>query len=75
VPTWLMAMQLLGFMGAIVAIAIVVPTAARLGRLALDPRGELPESFAGLRRRQAIFATLAGVFALLALLAGTVFRS
>ncbi|HET9386854.1 MAG TPA: hypothetical protein VFO67_17105 [Gemmatimonadales bacterium] len=75
VPTWLMAMQLLGFMGAIVAIAIVVPTAARLGRLDLDPRGELPESFAGLRRRQAIFATLAGVFALLSLVAGTVFRA
>lgn len=75
VPTWLMAMQALGFMGAIVAIAIVVPTAARLGRLDLDPRGELPEAFAGLRRRQAIVATLAGVFALLALLAGTVFRS
>ena len=75
VPTWLMAMQLLGFMGAIVAIAIVVPTAARLGRLELDPRGELPESFVGLRRRQAIFATLAGVFALLALVAGTVFRA
>ena len=75
VPTWLMAMQLLGFMGAIVAIAIVVPTAARLGRLDLDPRGELPESFAGLRRKQAIFATMAGVFALLALLAGTLFRS
>jgi hypothetical protein len=75
VPTWLMAMQLLGFMGAIVAIAIAVPTAARLGRLDLDPRGELPESFAGLRRKQAIFATLAGVFALLALLAGTLFRA
>jgi hypothetical protein len=74
VPTWLMAMQVLGFMGAIVAIAIVVPTAARLGRLELDPRGELPESFAGLRRRQAIFATLAGIFALLSLLAGTLFR-
>ena len=75
VPTWLMAMQALGFMGAIVAIAIVVPTAARLGRLDLDPRGELPEAFAGLRRRQAIFATLAGVFALLALLAATIFRA
>ena len=75
VPTSLMAMQVLGFMGAIVAIAIVVPTAARLGRLEVDARGELPESFTGLRRRQAIFATLAGVFALLALLAGTVFRS
>jgi hypothetical protein len=75
VPTWLMAMQVFGFLGAIVAIAIAVPTAARLGRLDLDPRGELPESFAGLRRRQAIFATLAGVFALLALLSGTLFRS
>lgn len=75
VPTWLMAMQVLGFMGAIVAIAITVPTAARLGRLDLDPRGELPESFAGLRRKQAIFATIAGVFALLALLASTLFRA
>ena len=75
VPSWLLAMQGLGLLGAIVAIGIVTPTAARLGRLELDPRGELPESFAGLRRRQAIFATLAGIFALLALLAGTVFRA
>jgi hypothetical protein len=75
VPTWLMAMQTFGLLGAIVAIAIATPTAARLGRLELDPRGELPESFAGLRRRQAIFATLAGVFALAALLAGTLFRA
>ncbi|HEV8510408.1 MAG TPA: hypothetical protein VGQ48_08155 [Gemmatimonadales bacterium] len=75
VPSWLMAMQGLGLLGAIVAIAIVTPTAARLGRLEVDARGEMPESFAGLRRRQAIFATLAGIFALLALLAGTVFRA
>jgi len=74
VPSWLMAMQSLGLLGAIVAIAIVTPTAARMGRLEVDARGELPESFAGLRRRQAIFATLAGVLALLALLAGTFFR-
>jgi len=74
VPTWLMAMQGLGLLGAIVAIFVVTPTAARLGRLELDPRGELPESFVGLRRRQAIFATVAGVFALLALVAGTIFR-
>jgi hypothetical protein len=74
VPTWLMAMQVLGFMGAIVAIAIVTPTAARLGRLEVDARGELPEAFTGLRRRQAIFATVAGVFALLALVAGTVMK-
>jgi len=75
VPTWLMAMQTLGFLGALVALFLVVPTAARLGRLEVDPRGDLPESFPGLRRRQAIFATLAGVFALLALLAGTLFRA
>jgi hypothetical protein len=75
VPTWLMAMQTLGLLGAIVAVAIVTPTAARLGRLEMDARGELPESFAGLRRRQVIFATLAGVLGLLALLSGTVFRT
>lgn len=74
VPSWLLAMQGLGLLGAIVAIGIVTPAAARLGRLELDPRGELPESFAGLRRRQAIFATVAGVFALLALVSGTLFR-
>ena len=74
VPTWLMAMQTLGLLGAIVAVAIAVPTAARLGRLDVDARGELPEAFAGLRRRQAIFATLAGFLALLALLAATLFR-
>lgn len=74
VPSWLLAMQSLGLLGAIVAIGVMMPTAARLGRLELDPRGELPESFTGLRRRQAIFATLAGVLALLSLLSGTMFR-
>jgi hypothetical protein len=74
VPGWLVAMQGLGLVGAIIAIGIVTPTAARLGRLELDPRGELPESFAGLRKRQVIFATIAGAFALLSLLAGTVMR-
>ena len=75
VPTWLMAMQTFGLLGAIVIIGIVTPTAARLGRLEVDARGELPESFTGLRRRQAIFATLAGILALFALLSGTLFRS
>ncbi len=74
VPTWLMAMQTFGLLGAVVVIGVVTPTAARLGRLQMDARGELPEAFTGLRRRQAIFATLAGVLALLALGAGTIFR-
>ncbi len=73
-PGWLMAMQGLGLIGAIIAIGIVTPTAARMGRLQIDPRGEMPESFSGLRKRQAVFATVAGVFALLALLAGTALR-
>ena len=73
-PGWLMTMMGLGLVGVVLAIGIVAPTAARMGRLQLDPRGELPESFAGLRKRQAIFATIAGVFALLALVAGTVMK-
>src|SRR5438876_6948372 len=36
VPTWLMAMQTFGLLGAIVAVAVVTPTAARLGRLEMD---------------------------------------
>jgi hypothetical protein len=75
VPAWLMAMQVFGILGAIVAIALVVPIAARLARLDPDPRGDLPESFVGLRRKQALFATLAGVLALAASLAGTLFRA
>jgi hypothetical protein len=75
VPSWLLAMQTFGFLGAVIVVSLVIPVAARLGRLDLDPRGDLPESFPGLRRRQAIFATLAGVLALLALLAGTLFRA
>jgi hypothetical protein len=74
VPGWLITMQALGLIGAVIAIGIVTPTAARMGRLELDPRGEMPERFAGLRRRQVIFATVAGVFALLALVAGTVMK-
>jgi hypothetical protein len=74
VPGWLMLMMLTGFVGALVALTISVPTAARLGRLELDPRGELPESFAALRKRQVVTASIAGGMGILALLAGTVFR-
>ena len=73
-PASLSAMMGFGLIGALIAIFVVTPTAARLGRLQVDPRGELPEAFAGLRKRQAIFATAAGVFALLALLAGAMLR-
>src|SRR2546426_5037866 len=38
--SWLLAMQGLGLLGAIVAIGIVTPTAARRGRLRPDPMRE-----------------------------------
>jgi hypothetical protein len=69
-----MLMMTAGLLGAIAAIAISVPTAARLGRLELDPRGELPEAFYSLRKRQILAASIAGGLGLLALLAATIFR-
>jgi len=74
VPGWMMLMTLTGFVGALLALTISVPTAARLGRLELDPRGDLPESFAALRKRQVVTASIAGGMGLVALLAGTVLR-
>ena len=73
-PGWLMLMMLSGIVGALVALTISVPTAARLGRLELDPRGELPESFAALRKRQVVTASIAGGMGLIALISGTVLR-
>ena len=74
IPGWVQMMMGAGILGAIVASALSVPTASALGRLELDARGELPESFARLRRRQAIVATIAGALAILALMAGTILR-
>lgn len=73
-PGWLNLMMATGIVGALIAIAIQVPTAARMARLQLDPRGELPESFASLRKRLAMAGMTAGIFALIALVAGTVLR-
>ena len=74
VPGWLMLMMLAGLLGALVALTVSVPTAARLGRLELDPRGELPESFVSLRKRQVVTASISGGMGLIALIAGTVLR-
>jgi len=73
-PTWLGIMMGAGLVGAVMVLVIVVPTAAKLGRLTPDPRGDMPEIFTKLRKRQAIFATVAGILGLLALIAGTVLR-
>lgn len=73
-PGWLMLMMVSGILGALIAIGITVPTAARLGRLQVDPRGELPESFSGLRRRLIVAGSVSGGLGLLALVAGEVMR-
>ena len=73
-PGWLMLMTVSGILGALIAIGVTVPTAARLGRLDVDPRGELPESFAGLRKRLVIAGSVSGGLGLVALVAGTILR-
>ena len=74
IPAWLTVMMGAGILGAIGAVVVSVPTAARLGRLELDPRGELPEAFQGLRKRQILAATIAGTLGLVALFAATLGR-
>lgn len=75
VPGWLALMMMAGLIGGAGALGISVPTAARLGRLELDPRGELPEAFHKLRKRQIFAASIAGGLGILALLAATIFRT
>jgi len=70
-PVWLIVMMGAGILGAIAAGAISVPTAARLARLEVDARGELPEAFQGLRKRQIMAATIAGSLGLIAMFAAT----
>src|SRR2546425_1615639 len=43
-PGWLNLMMGAGVLGALAAVGISVPTAAKLGRLEADARGDLPRS-------------------------------
>src|SRR5256885_15842048 len=74
VPGWLGLMMGAGGLGALIVLFVVVPTAARLGRLELDPRGGAPEAFPRLRKTQVIRASLAGGFAIIAIIARAVLR-
>ena len=67
VPAWMGLMMAAGILGALGAVAISVPTAAKLARLEPDARGELPEAFQGLRKRQILAATIAGALGLVAM--------
>jgi hypothetical protein len=74
VPAWLGLMMGSGIVGAIGAVAISVPTAAKLARLEPDATGQLPAAFPTLRKRQIVAATLAGTFGLIAMFAATLGR-
>lgn len=74
VPAWMGLMMVAGILGAIVAVAVSVPTAAKLARLEPDTRGELPEAFPRLRRRQIVAATIAGSLGLVAMFAAALGR-
>lgn len=73
-PGWLNVMMGAGLLGAVTAVAVSVPTAARLARLNVDANGQLPAAFHALRKRQVIVATVAGCLGLIALFAGTLGR-
>jgi len=75
VPEWLMLMMTAGIPAALIALGVTLPTAVRLGRLGLAPNGNLPESFAGLRRRLVLAASVTGGLVLIALAAGTILRT
>jgi hypothetical protein len=69
---WLMAMQGAGLVGALLALMIGLPTASRLGRI--DPEGEAAAYFDELRARMRVTASVSGVLALFALVAGAIYR-
>src|SRR5205807_9267373 len=60
VPGWMGLMMASGLLGAIVAGAIRVPTAAKLARLGPDPRGAPPQALNRPRKRQVGAGTVAG---------------
>ena len=70
-PGWLSLMMGAGLLGALAAVGISVPTAAKLGRLEPSARGELPDAFPALRKRQILAASIAGGLGLVAMFAAT----
>ena len=69
---WLVTMQGLGIVGALLALTVLVPTAAKLTRL--DPMGDHAAFFDRLRARQRMFGAVAGVLGLVALLSAAIYR-
>lgn len=68
----LVVMQGAGIVGALITLLVGLPTATKLARL--DPAGPNAGYFDELRQRQKVVASIAGVFALAALVAGAMYR-
>ncbi len=68
-------MQLTGIVGGFLVLLVGLPTAVKMGGLAVptDDDNMLPE-FERYRKRQAVVSSVAGVLAVLSLFAGTVLR-
>lgn len=71
-PVPLMVMQGAGLLAAGIALAVTLPTVARLGRL--DPTGEQAPLFTALLNKAAVSGSLTGVLALTALVSGVLLR-
>ena len=69
---WLVVMQGTGIVGALLALMVGLPTATRLARL--DPGGPNSAFFDELRQRQRVVSSIAGGLALVALVAGAMYR-
>lgn len=69
---FMVTMQAVGMVGALLALTVLVPTAAKLARL--DPMGEHAAFFDRLRARQKLAGSVGGVLGLVALLAGALYR-
>ena len=65
---WLVLMQGAGLVAALIVLLVGLPTSAKLARI--DPQGPNAAYFDELRQRQRITSSIAGVFALAALVAG-----
>ena len=70
--TPLVVMQGAGILGALIVLLVGLPTAAKLARL--DPTGPGAAYFDELRQRQRVTSSIAGVFGLVALVAGALVR-
>lgn len=67
-------MQGAGLLGGLIVLFVGLPTAVKMGGLAVpDQTGSLSPQFEGLRTRQAIVSSIAGTLAIVALFAAVLF--